>query len=86
MTAVSHALQALSILEHKDERERPYDLVLADVHMPVMDGFKLLQRVNEEFNLPVVRKCPCIVFFFFDSVSALFLNIMSFLFIFLPIE
>ncbi|KAL1819965.1 hypothetical protein ACET3Z_014834 [Daucus carota] len=54
VTAVTHALQALSILEQKDERERPYDMVLADVHMPVMNGFDLLKRVNGEFNIPVV--------------------------------
>ncbi|XP_017245583.2 two-component response regulator ARR10-like [Daucus carota subsp. sativus] len=52
VTAVTHA--ALSLLEQKDERERPYDMVLADVHMPVMDGCELLRRVNGEFNLPVV--------------------------------
>nr|XP_017245584.1 PREDICTED: two-component response regulator ARR10-like [Daucus carota subsp. sativus] len=52
VTVVTHA--TLSLLEQKDERKRPYDMVLADVHMPMMDGFELLRRINGEFNLPVV--------------------------------
>ncbi|KAL1820006.1 hypothetical protein ACET3Z_014875 [Daucus carota] len=54
VTAVSHPLEALSILERRDENEKSYDVVLSDVHMPDMDGFKLMRRVNKEFNLPVV--------------------------------
>ena len=87
MTAVTNA--ALSLLEQKDERERPYDMVLADVHMPVMDGFELLRRVNGEFNLPVVRKCLCIVFtincFLTESLHC-FLISCYLCFIFLRIE
>ena len=59
MTAVSHPLEALSILEQRDENEKSYDVVLSDVHMPDMDGFKLMRRVNKEFNLPVVCKFFC---------------------------
>ncbi|KAL1802264.1 hypothetical protein ACET3Z_030911 [Daucus carota] len=54
VTAVSHPVEALSILERRDENEKSYDVVLSDVHMPDMDGFKLMRRVNKEFNLPVV--------------------------------
>uniref|UniRef100_A0A162AAK9 Response regulatory domain-containing protein n=1 Tax=Daucus carota subsp. sativus TaxID=79200 RepID=A0A162AAK9_DAUCS len=58
VTAVSHPLEALSILEQRDENEKSYDVVLSDVHMPDMDGFKLMRRVNKEFNLPVVCGNP----------------------------
>lgn len=53
--AVSHALQALSLLSESRE-EKSYDVILADLHMPVMDGFELLRHVNNNFNIPVVCK------------------------------
>lgn len=59
--AVTDALQALRLLSERDENgEVNYDLVLSDVHMPVMDGFELLQHVYRDFNIPVVRKFPYI--------------------------
>lgn len=41
---------ALSILR---ERHQDFDLVLAEVFMPEMDGFELLQAVKE-LSIPVV--------------------------------
>lgn len=55
--AVTNAIEALSLLgRRKDEEELSYDLILADVHMPDMDGFELLHHVNDNFNIPVIRK------------------------------
>lgn len=56
VVTVSHALEALSLLGEKRAGEKPYDVILADVHMPVMDGFELLRHVNNNFDIPVVRK------------------------------
>lgn len=53
--AVTHPVQVLSILDD-EQKEKPYDLVLADVHMPVMNGIELLDRITKKFNIPVVRK------------------------------
>jgi two-component response regulator (ARR-B family) len=51
VTACSKAEEALKILrEKKDE----FDIVLSDVHMPDMDGFKLLELIQFELDLPVL--------------------------------
>nr|XP_027122416.1 two-component response regulator ARR10-like [Coffea arabica]XP_027122417.1 two-component response regulator ARR10-like [Coffea arabica] len=41
-----------TLRENKDR----FDLVIRDVHMPDMDGYKLLELVGLEMDLPVMRK------------------------------
>ncbi|XP_047330443.1 two-component response regulator ORR21-like isoform X2 [Impatiens glandulifera] len=47
----SKATEALDLLR---ERKGFFDMVLSDVHMPDMDGFKLLELVGLEMDLPVI--------------------------------
>nr|XP_043638613.1 two-component response regulator ORR21-like [Erigeron canadensis] len=51
VTTCSQATIALNLLR---ERKGCFDVVLSDVHMPDMDGFKLLELVGLEMDLPVI--------------------------------
>ncbi|XP_004502338.1 uncharacterized protein [Cicer arietinum] len=51
VTTCCLARQALNLLR---ERKDGYDIVISDVNMPDMDGFKLLEHVGLEMDLPVI--------------------------------
>lgn len=53
VTICEHATMALSLLR---EKRGGYDVVLTDVHMPDVDGFKLLEIIGLEMDLPVVSE------------------------------
>lgn len=60
VTICSQADVALTILR---ERKDSFDLVLSDVHMPGMNGYKLLQQVGLlELDLPVISKTLFLLF------------------------
>lgn len=58
VTTCSRAADALSLLR---ERKGSFDLVISDVHMPDMDGFKLLEHVGLEMDLPVISKLSLLI-------------------------
>ncbi|XP_058082785.1 two-component response regulator ARR2-like isoform X2 [Magnolia sinica] len=51
VTTCSRAAAALSMLR---KRRDGFDIVLSDVYMPDMDGFKLLEHIGLEMDLPVI--------------------------------
>ncbi|KAF2541310.1 hypothetical protein F2Q68_00029077 [Brassica cretica] len=52
VTTTDKAQTALELLR---ENKNKFDLVISDVDMPDMDGFKLLELVGLEMDLPVIR-------------------------------
>lgn len=66
VTAI-HPAVALSTLRGMQEK---VDLVVIDYHMPDMNGLELQERVQNEFELPVISNCPFLFIrnhFFFGS-------------------
>lgn len=53
MTTCGLARDALCLLRDKKDG---YDIVVSDVNMPDMDGFKLLEHVGLEMDLPVISQ------------------------------
>jgi two-component response regulator (ARR-B family) len=51
VTTCNLATEALSLLR---ENRNYFDLVISDVYMPDMDGFKLLEAIGLELDLPVI--------------------------------
>jgi CheY-like chemotaxis protein len=60
--AAEHGRRALDLLEN----ERP-DVILLDIHMPVMDGFETLASLKEH---PVWREIPVIVLSALDDLNS----------------
>jgi CheY-like chemotaxis protein len=53
VTTCGLAREALEILR---ERRNKFDIVISDVNMPDMDGFKLLEHIGLEMDLPVISQ------------------------------
>ena len=52
--AVTTTDKAQTAVELLRENKNKFDLVISDVDMPDMDGFKLLELVGLEMDLPVI--------------------------------
>ncbi|KAF9622720.1 hypothetical protein IFM89_032900 [Coptis chinensis] len=52
VTTTTQAIDALTMLREK--KNGLFDLVICDIYMPDMDGFKLIERIGLEMDLPVV--------------------------------
>jgi len=54
--SVTTCCLATEALKKLRERKDAYDIVISDVNMPDMDGFKLLEQVGLEMDLPVISQ------------------------------
>lgn len=61
--AVTTTNQAIKALQMLRENRNKYDLVITDVNMPDVDGFKLLELVGLEMDLPVISKYATLAVF-----------------------
>ena len=59
VTTCCLAREALNLLR---ERKDGYDIVISDVNMPDMDGFKLLEHVGLEMDLPVISQFSAVTY------------------------
>jgi two-component response regulator ARR-B family len=53
VTTCPQATRALTMLR---ENRHGFDVIISDVHMPDMDGFRLLELVGLEMDLPVISE------------------------------
>jgi len=53
VTTTTKSVEALELLR---EKRSMFDLIISDVNMPEMDGFKLLEQVGLEMDLPFISK------------------------------
>lgn len=51
VTTTTKSVEALELLREKRDM---FDIVISDVNMPEMDGFKLLEQVGHEMDLPFI--------------------------------
>jgi len=68
---VTDAKTALDMLRERKDVDQ-FELVISDVVMPDIDGFKLLELIGLEMDIPVISKAlvaqtPCLPFFAWRS-------------------
>jgi CheY-like chemotaxis protein len=57
VTTVTDAKTALDMLRERKDVDQ-FELVISDVVMPDIDGFKLLELIGLEMDIPVISKAP----------------------------
>ena len=53
-TTVTSTTSSVTALEYLRTKKEEFDIVLSDVHMPDIDGFKLLEQIALEIDIPVL--------------------------------
>lgn len=51
LLTASHGREALDIIREACQREQCPELILLDIHMPVMDGFEFLEELQQSAEL-----------------------------------
>ena len=69
VTTVTDAKTALDMLRERKDVDQ-FDLVISDVVMPDIDGFKLLELIGLEMDIPVISKALLKLTYYFCACQS----------------
>jgi len=70
VTTVTEAETALEMLRERKNRDDQFDVAISDVFMPGIDGFKLLELIGLEMDIPVISKALLKLTYYFCACQS----------------
>ncbi|TNE50281.1 MAG: response regulator [Deltaproteobacteria bacterium] len=55
VTLASHGEEAIQLVEEAEQKGQPFDLILMDMQMPIMNGYETTQRLRHKgYDIPII--------------------------------